>query len=305
MRPTTTGARRSSQASGGTLEATLKEFRAAHPDKKFDYVDLSYDVVRDASGNPLRIEVPRLNGVGAFGARSDYYVTNTIRNCDFLISVPVMKVHENCGITGCFKNYVGTGPRCVYATPGTFWNADLHNELRSGHQNRPVHRRPGGLPSPRLQRGGRNSRTAVHRAQQRPARPDVAQQPGPRRRGRRRHGCRGGQTPRLQPADIDYLQMGAARGLGHSRPEPDRGGGRRTGPLSRALGQAQDLVRPLQPGVGGHRRTANRTSPPGSAILPSATRCTSPRPWAGPRRRLPRRPRCARTGAARGSSGWA
>ena len=113
---------------GGTLEATLKEFRAAFPDKKFDYVDLSYDVVRDPSGKPLRIEVPRLNGAGAFGARSAYYVSNTIRDCDFLISVPVMKVHENCGITGCFKNYVGTGPRCAYATPGSFWNAGLHSD---------------------------------------------------------------------------------------------------------------------------------------------------------------------------------
>ncbi len=113
---------------GGAMAAMFKEFRAAYPEKKFDYVDLSYDVARDASGNPRRIEVPRLNGVGAFGARSDYYVTNTIRNCDFLISVPVMKVHENCGVTACFKNYVGTGPRCVYAIPGAFWNVNLHNQ---------------------------------------------------------------------------------------------------------------------------------------------------------------------------------
>ena len=111
---------------GGTMAAMLKEFTAAYPGKKFDYLDLNYDVVRDASGAPVRIEVPRLNGVGAFGARPDYYVTNTIRNCDFLISVPVMKVHENCGITACFKNYVGTGPRCVYSAPGRFWNVNLH-----------------------------------------------------------------------------------------------------------------------------------------------------------------------------------
>ena len=113
---------------GGAMAAMFKEFGAAYPGKRFDYVDLSYDVVRDPSGKPLRIEVPRLNGVGAFGARSDYYVTNAIRNCDFLIDVPVMKVHENCGVTACFKNYVGTGPRCVYATPGIFWNADLHSQ---------------------------------------------------------------------------------------------------------------------------------------------------------------------------------
>ena len=42
--------------------------------------------------------------------------------------MPVAKVHENCGITACFKNYVGTGPRCAYARPGIFWNADLHDQ---------------------------------------------------------------------------------------------------------------------------------------------------------------------------------
>jgi hypothetical protein len=113
---------------GGAMAAMFKEFSAAYPGKKFDYVDLSYDVVRDASGNPRLVEVPRLNGVGAFGARSEYYVTNAILNCDFLINVPVMKVHENCGVTACFKNYVGTGPRCAYATPGIFWNANLHSQ---------------------------------------------------------------------------------------------------------------------------------------------------------------------------------
>jgi uncharacterized protein (DUF362 family) len=113
---------------GGTLGGMLKDLGAAYRDKKFDYVDLSYDVVRDASGNPRRIEPPRLNGVGAFGNRPDYFVTNTIRNCDFLIAVPVAKVHETCGITACFKSYVGTAPRCSYATPGLFWNANLHDQ---------------------------------------------------------------------------------------------------------------------------------------------------------------------------------
>ena len=48
---------------GGSLGAMLKEFGAQFPDKKFDYVDLAYDVVRDASGQAAALPVPRLNGV--------------------------------------------------------------------------------------------------------------------------------------------------------------------------------------------------------------------------------------------------
>ncbi|MCC6539010.1 MAG: DUF362 domain-containing protein [Bryobacterales bacterium] len=115
---------------GGTFGAMLARFRSEFPGRGFDYVDLSYDAVRDARGQFRRLEVPRSpNGVGAFGARPDYFVTNTIRDCDFLITVPVMKVHLQSGITCCLKNYVGTAPREAYALPGTFHNAQLH----SGH----------------------------------------------------------------------------------------------------------------------------------------------------------------------------
>jgi uncharacterized protein (DUF362 family) len=113
----------------GTLGAMLKEFAGAFPDKQFDYADLAYDAVRDPSGNFVRIEVPKTaRGVGGFGARTDYYVTNTIRNCDFLISVPVLKIHEGSGITCCLKNYVGTAPREAYAAPGRWWNVHLHEQ---------------------------------------------------------------------------------------------------------------------------------------------------------------------------------
>lgn len=115
---------------GGSLGQMLAGFRKEFPGHGFDYVDLSYDAVRDANGRFRRIEVPKArNGTGAFGARPDYFVTNTIRNCDFLITVPVMKVHLQSGITCCLKNYVGTAPREAYALPGTFHNAQLH----SGH----------------------------------------------------------------------------------------------------------------------------------------------------------------------------
>jgi uncharacterized protein (DUF362 family) len=115
---------------GGSFGGMLAEFRKEYPGHGFDYVDLSCDTVRDAAGRFRRIVVPKAaNGTGAFGARPDYFVTNTIRNCDFLITVPVMKVHLQSGITCCLKNYVGTAPREAYAVPGTFHNAQLH----SGH----------------------------------------------------------------------------------------------------------------------------------------------------------------------------
>lgn len=115
---------------GGSYGGMLRELGKRYAGRRFDYVDLSYDSVRDASGKFVRLQVPKAaNGVGAFGARPDYYVTNTIRNCDFLITVPVMKCHLQSGMTCCLKNYVGTAPREAYAVEGTFHNARLH----SGH----------------------------------------------------------------------------------------------------------------------------------------------------------------------------
>ena len=76
--------------------------RASPPSVSITW-DLSY-AVRDASGGQRRIEVPRTRrGIGGSGERTDYFVINTIRNCNFLISVPVMKVHEQCGITASSK----------------------------------------------------------------------------------------------------------------------------------------------------------------------------------------------------------
>lgn len=114
----------------GALNGMLARMQERFPGRKFDYVDLAYDAVRDASGGFQRFEVPQTaRGVGAFGERTDYVIANTIRNCDFLISVPVMKIHMMCGITACFKNYVGTAPREFYASPGGhFSNNILHRE---------------------------------------------------------------------------------------------------------------------------------------------------------------------------------
>ncbi len=85
--------------------------------------------MRDESGQFKWMEVPRSpNGVGAFGEKKVYVPANTIVNCDFLITVPVMKVHNMCGITASLKNYVGTAPRIVYANKGNFSNNDLHSK---------------------------------------------------------------------------------------------------------------------------------------------------------------------------------
>lgn len=114
---------------GGTLAGMLREFGTQFPDKRFDYVDFDYDASRDASGSPLYLPVPTSStGVGAFAARKEYCISKTIRNCDFLITVPVMKVHsDSVGITACLKNYVGTAPREVYAPAWRFSNRILHD----------------------------------------------------------------------------------------------------------------------------------------------------------------------------------
>jgi hypothetical protein len=113
----------------GSVAGMLDEFRRLFPDKNFDYIDLNYDTVRDPAGSARLLPVPRTaRGAGAFSERGDYFVTNTIRNCDFLIDVPVLKVAGQVGVTACFKNYVGTAPREVYSVPGRFWNVRLHDE---------------------------------------------------------------------------------------------------------------------------------------------------------------------------------
>lgn len=113
----------------GSLGDVLQEVRERFPGKQFDYIDLAYDPVRDESGQFKWMDVPRSpNGIGAFGEKPVYVPAKTIVSCDFLITVPVMKCHSMCGITGCLKNYVGTAPRIVYTNPGSFSNNDLHSK---------------------------------------------------------------------------------------------------------------------------------------------------------------------------------
>jgi uncharacterized protein (DUF362 family) len=199
---------------GGTMERMLKDFSAKYPGKKFDYVDLSYDYVRDASGKAAAVEVPRLNGVGSYSNVTRYAVTNAIRNCDFLIAVPVAKVHEQCGITGCFKSYVGTGPRAVYAEAGEFWNARLHRDHSVDNRIDPFIADLAAFHPPdyNVVDGIRGLQFTEHNNNT----PDQML---------RNNVIMAGEDPvavdavaatfmGFRPSDIDYLRMGAARGLG-------------------------------------------------------------------------------------------
>jgi uncharacterized protein (DUF362 family) len=114
---------------GGTLDGMLREFGGQFSGRQFDYINLNLDALRDPSGAYRYVEVKKsTRGVGAFGSRSTYCITNTIQNCDFLIDVPVMKVHADVGVTSCLKNYVGTAPREVYAPSWRYSNRILHDE---------------------------------------------------------------------------------------------------------------------------------------------------------------------------------
>lgn len=199
---------------GGSLGAMLKEFSAQYPGRQFDYVDLSYDAVRDASGQFARLPVPLRNGVGSFSNVKAYYYTNAIRDCDFLITTPVAKVHENCGISATFKSYVGIAPRVAYANPGGFSNAKLHGEHTVDTRIDPfigdlAAIRPPDFSVVDVIRGlqftehnnnqpDQTVRTNLVLAGEDPVAVDalVAKVLG------------------FQSADIDYLRMGAARGLG-------------------------------------------------------------------------------------------
>ena len=43
-----------------------------------------------------------------------YYVPRTILECDVLINVPVMKVHDVIGMTVAMKNNIGIAPGMIY-----------------------------------------------------------------------------------------------------------------------------------------------------------------------------------------------
>lgn len=80
--------------------ALLEELKAAGI--PVDLVDLNFDEVEE-------VPVP-----GGGYAAERYWYPRTIRECDVLISVPKMKVHNEPGITVAMKNMVGTAPGIKY-----------------------------------------------------------------------------------------------------------------------------------------------------------------------------------------------
>ena len=71
-------------------------------DVNLDIVDINFD-------DTVEMPVP-----GGGYARNKYFLPKTILDCDVLISVPVMKVHPEAGITVAMKNMVGIAPGMKY-----------------------------------------------------------------------------------------------------------------------------------------------------------------------------------------------
>lgn len=109
----------------GSLADVLDALSQAHPDKVFDRGDFNYDVFPSLE-NPQKVPVPESNGIGGWSTES-YYVSNMILNCDVLVDVPAMKVHDIPGVSLAHKNYMGTASRMMYGVGG-WWLGDLHSQ---------------------------------------------------------------------------------------------------------------------------------------------------------------------------------
>ncbi len=69
---------------------------------RLDIVDLNFD-------EAVEVTVP-----DEWYAREKYYIPATVLECDVLISVPVLKIHDGVGITNAMKNFVGIAPGMIY-----------------------------------------------------------------------------------------------------------------------------------------------------------------------------------------------
>ena len=70
-----------------------------------DILDLNFDEVHD-------VDVP-----GGGYARDTWTMPEVILESDFLISVPVLKIHDAIGMTNAMKNFIGSVPGMVYGWP--------------------------------------------------------------------------------------------------------------------------------------------------------------------------------------------
>jgi len=72
-----------------------------------EYVDLNFDTVTE-------VEVP-----GGGSAQDRWKLPVTVLESDFVISVPVLKIHSAIGMTNAMKNFIGIAPGMVYG----WWKA--------------------------------------------------------------------------------------------------------------------------------------------------------------------------------------
>jgi len=70
-----------------------------------DIVDLNFD-------SPTEVSVPD----GGY-AREKWKLPLSILECDFLITVPVLKIHDTIGMTNAMKNFIGIAPGIAYGWP--------------------------------------------------------------------------------------------------------------------------------------------------------------------------------------------
>ncbi|MFH1006492.1 MAG: DUF362 domain-containing protein [Candidatus Latescibacterota bacterium] len=104
-----------------------------------DIVDLNYDdyvdkdgtsypyTNRNPSGDPIPVPDPNGTGVTWFQREEGFYVSKTLLDCDKLINLPVMKIHNIPGVTTIHKQYVGTFMQRAYGTNGNS-KGGLHDD---------------------------------------------------------------------------------------------------------------------------------------------------------------------------------
>ena len=100
-------------------------YRALLEDEELEEVDL--DIVDLNFDETAEVRVP-----DQWYAREKWRLPLTVLECDFLISVPVLKVHDGIGMTSAMKNCIGIAPGMVYG-----WNKIMGYPPRSGNPGIP------------------------------------------------------------------------------------------------------------------------------------------------------------------------
>ena len=102
-------------------------YRALLEDEELEGIDL--DIVDLNFDETAEVSVP-----DQWYAREKWHLPLTVLECDFLISVPVLKVHGGIGMTSAMKNLVGIAPGMVYG-----WIKMMGYPPHSGNPGIPHH----------------------------------------------------------------------------------------------------------------------------------------------------------------------